>query len=100
MIPTKRITTHPGEILREEFVKPLGITANGLAQALRVDAGCIGQILKCKRAVTANTAMRLGRYFSTTAEFWINLQAAYDLTTAQVELGARIERDVHPREAA
>ncbi|HXZ00678.1 MAG TPA: HigA family addiction module antitoxin [Stellaceae bacterium] len=100
MTPTKRVTTHPGEVLREEFLKPLGITANGLAQALRVDAHRIGGILKCERAVTADTAIRLARYFGTTAEFWINLQAMHDLTKARAEVGARIERDVYPRDAA
>jgi len=96
-----RIRTHPGEILREEFMLPLGLSANALAIALRVPATRIGEILRTDkpRAVTADTAMRLARYFGTTPEFWINLQAAHDLSRALVEHGATIERDVHPREA-
>ncbi len=95
-----RIRTHPGEVLREEFMQPLGLTANALALALRVPATRVGDILRAEkpRAVTADTAIRLGRYFGTTPEFWLNLQAAYDLSIAINEMGAAIERDVHPRE--
>ena len=95
-----RIRTHPGEVLREEFMIPLGITANALALALRVPATRIGDILRADkpRAVTADTAIRLARYFGTTPEFWLNLQTAYDLSIAVSESGAAIERDVHPRE--
>lgn len=97
-----RIHTHPGEVLREEFMRPLGITANALALALRVPATRIGDILRADKppAVSADTAIRLGRYFRTTPEFWLNLQAAYDLSIAIAESGAAIERDVHPRENA
>src|SRR5271170_848096 len=78
-----RIRTHPGEVLREEFMKPLGLSANALALALRVPATRIGDILRTEkpRAVTADTAIRLARYFGATAEFWLNLQTAYDLTS-------------------
>ena len=100
MTPINRVTTHRGEILREEFLIPLRLTANTLAQALRVDARRIGEILKCERAVSADTAMRLARYFGMSAEFWINLQAMHDLTKARAENGKQIERDVRPREAA
>jgi addiction module HigA family antidote len=95
-----RLRTHPGEILRKEFMMPLGLSANALALALRVPATRIGEILRAEkpRAVTADTAMRLARYFGTTPEFWINLQAAYDLSRAVAEHGAAIERDVQPRE--
>jgi addiction module HigA family antidote len=99
MTPTNRITTHPGEILREEFLVPMGMTAHALSQALRVPANCVGDILKGKRAVTPNTALRLGRYFGTSAEFWLNLQAMHDLTAARAEMGAKIEREVHPHAA-
>lgn len=96
-----RIRTHPGEVLREEFMKPFGLSANALALALRVPATRIGDILRADkpRAVTADTAIRLARYFGTSPEFWLNLQAAYDLSRALVERGAAIERDVHPRAA-
>ena len=97
-----RVRTRPGEILREEFMVPLGLSANALAMALRVPATRIGDILRAKkpRAVSADTAMRLARYFGTTAQFWLNLQSAYDLSIAEKEAGAEIERDVRPREAA
>jgi len=96
-----RVRTHPGEVLREEFMKPLGLSANALALALRVPATRIGDILRDDkpRAVSADTAMRLARYFGTTAQFWLNLQCAYDLSIAERESGAEIERDVQPREA-
>jgi len=97
MTPKNRITTHPGEVLREEFLKPLGITANALALALRVPANRIGDIVKCDRAVSADTAMRLARYFGTSAEFWINLQSMHDLTKARAQAGKKIEQDVRPR---
>jgi addiction module HigA family antidote len=94
-----RIRTHPGEILREEFMKPLGLSANALALALRVPATRIGDIIRTEkpRAVTADTAIRLARYFGTSPEFWLNLQSAYDLSCAFADHGPAIERDVHPR---
>jgi antitoxin HigA-1 len=95
----KRVTTHPGEILREEFLAPLGLSVNALATALRVPATRIGAIVKGERAVTADTAIRLGRYFGTSAEFWINLQTMHDLTKVRKESGAAIERAVQPRAA-
>jgi addiction module HigA family antidote len=97
-----RIRTHPGEVLREEFMKPLGLSANALALALRVPATRIGDILRTEkpRAVTADTAIRLARYFGTTPEFWLNLQSAYELSLAAAENGAAIEREVQPREEA
>lgn len=94
-----RIHTSPGEILREDFLRPLGLSANALALALRVPATRIGDILRADnpRAVSADTAIRLGRYFGTSPEFWLNLQTAYDLSLAQAAHGAEIDRDVHPR---
>ncbi len=94
-----RVTTHPGEMLNEEFLKPLGMSVNALALALRVPATRIGAIVKGARSVTADTALRLARFFGTTAEFWINLQAMHDLTKARMENGSTIERDVRPRAA-
>jgi len=95
----RRVTTHPGEILGEEFLGPFGLSANALALALRVPATRIGAILKAKRAVSADTALRLSRYFGTTPEFWLSLQSRHDLTKARAELGGQIDRDVSPRAA-
>lgn len=94
-----RVTVHPGEVLTEEFLKPLGLSVNALALALRVPATRIGAIVKGERAVTADTALRLARFFGASAEFWLNLQAMHDLTKARRETGAVIERDVQPRAA-
>ena len=95
----RRVTTHPGEVLDEEFLKPLGMSVNALALALRVPATRIGAIVKGERSVTADTALRLARFFGTSAEFWITLQATHDLTKARMESGGTIERDVRPRAA-
>ena len=94
-----RVTTHPGEVLGEEFLRPLGMSINGLAMALRVPATRIGAIVKGERSVTADSALRLSRFFGTSAEFWMNLQAMHDLTKARLESGGIIERDVRPRAA-
>src|SRR4029077_16903732 len=94
-----RVTTHPGEILSEEFLKPLGLSVNALALALRVPATRMGAIVKGERAGTADTGLRLARFFGRSAEFWINLQAPHDLTKARVQNGVAIERDVRPRAA-
>ena len=94
-----RGTTHPGEVLAEEFLKPLGLSVNALAMALRVPATRVGAVVKGERAVTADTAMRLARFFGTGPEFWVNLQAMHDLTKARLERGAAIARDVQPRAA-
>jgi antitoxin HigA-1 len=91
---------HPGEILREEFLVPLGMTAHALSQAIHVPATRVNDIVNGKRGVTADTALRLARYFGNSPEFWLNLQAAHDLRAAEREAAARIEREVSPREAA
>ena len=91
---------HSGEILREEFLIPLAITANALALALKVPASRINEIVLERRAITPDTALRLGRYFGTTADFWLNLQTAYDLRVAKQQRLPAIEREVFPREAA
>lgn len=96
---SERIRTHPGEILREEFLAPLGMSANALARELRVPPNRITAIVNGTRSVTADTALRLARYFGTTPEFWINLQASHDLSLARAESGREIERAVRPRAA-
>src|ERR1700680_3206640 len=82
-----RVTVHPGEVLSEEFLDPLGMSVNALAVALRVPATRIGAIVKGERSVTADTALRLARFFGTSPEFWMNLQAMHDLTKARLESG-------------
>jgi addiction module HigA family antidote len=87
---------HPGEILLEEFLKPLGISQNALARALRVPPDRINAIVQGKRSITADTALRLARAFGTTPQFWLNLQTRYDLEVAQARLEDQIEREVLP----
>ena len=94
-----RVTTHPGEVLAEEFLKPLGLSVNALAMALRVPATRMGAVVKGERAVTADTALRLARFLGTSPEFWVNLQAMHDLTKARQQSDAAIARDVRPRAA-
>jgi len=96
---TKLAPIHPDEILLEEFMKPLELSANKLAIELRVPANRILAIIDGSRAISADTALRLARYFGTTPEFWINLQAHYDLELAKDQLAEAIDRDVHPRAA-
>jgi addiction module HigA family antidote len=87
---------HPGEILREEFLAPLGLSMNKLSLDLRVPVTRIGEIVHERRGITPDTALRLARYFNTSARFWLNLQAAYDLEVAEDELSESIEREVRP----
>jgi len=91
---------HPGEILGEELLKELGLSEYRLAKDIGVPALRINQIVKGKRAITADTALRLGRYFGTSAEMWINMQAHYDLEMARDRLESRIKREVRQRRAA
>ncbi len=91
---------HPGEILREEYMVPLGLSANALARALGVTPARINDIVRERRGITADTALRLARYFGTDAQSWINLQAAYDLRMAELAAGQAIEHLVKPRRAA
>ncbi len=86
---------HPGEILREEYIIPLGISVHALSLALRVPATRLHEIVKERRSLTPDTALRLARYFSTDAQSWLNLQLSYDLKIAEAELTTRIEREVH-----
>ncbi|HTB91502.1 MAG TPA: HigA family addiction module antitoxin [Candidatus Sulfotelmatobacter sp.] len=87
---------HPGEILREEFLAPLGLSMNRLALDLRVPVTRIAEIVRERRGITPDTALRLARYFNTSARFWLNLQTAYDLEVAEDELAQSIDREVSP----
>jgi len=87
---------HPGEILREDFMVPLGLSMNRLSLDLHVPVTRIAEIVHGRRAVTPDTALRLARYFNTTARFWINLQSAYDLEVAEDELAPKIAQHVRP----
>ena len=89
----------PGEILREEFLSPLGMSAHQLAMALRVPATRINDIVNEKRGITADTALRLARYFGATSRFWMNMQASWELDVAEDQLGNAVRRDVLPRTA-
>jgi antitoxin HigA-1 len=88
---------HPGEILREEFLVPLGLSAHALAMALKVPAPRINDIVRESRAITPNTALRLARYFETTAQFWLNLQTSYDLKITENTVGSKINGEVNSR---
>ena len=91
---------HPGEILRDEFLIPMGISVYGLANAIKVPRSRANDIVLGRRAITTDTAMRLGRYFGMSPEFWINLQARYDLDVADRTVRRKIEQEVAPRNAA
>lgn len=86
---------HPGEILKEEFLEPMGLTANRLAEVLHVTAARLYEIISGRRGVTANTAIRLGIAFGTTPEFWMNLQMAYDIRMQEIAVGNDITEEVH-----
>ncbi|MGC8486049.1 MAG: HigA family addiction module antitoxin [Candidatus Baltobacteraceae bacterium] len=88
---------HPGKTLLEDFMIPLGLSAHRLATELRIPATRIGDIIHGRRGVTADTALRLARYFGTSAAFWMNLQMLYDLRTTANERAPEIERDIRPR---
>ena len=90
---------HPGEIIKEEYLKPLGLSVNALAIALRIPAPRINDVVRQKRGVSIDTALRLARYFSTTAQFWMNLQISYDLKTARQNM-AKIEAEIIPLQTA
>jgi addiction module HigA family antidote len=91
---------HPGEVLLEEFMKPLDLSATKLAIELHVPSNRLVAIVNLRRAISADTALRLARYFNTSADFWMNLQARYDLQQAEDERAAAIAREVRPRDAA
>ncbi len=90
---------HPGEILLEEFLKPMEISQYRLAKDISVPQRRIGEIVHGKRAITADTALRLGRFFGMEAQFWLNLQARYDLLKAKNNLAQRLEKEVRPHAA-
>ena len=102
MARTTKITppVHPGETLREDFLKPLGLSANRLAIELQVPVTRVNDIVRGRRAVTAETALRLARFFGTTPQFWMNLRANYDLELAQDASGAEISERIRPHRAA
>ncbi|MCO6511392.1 MAG: HigA family addiction module antidote protein [Aridibacter famidurans] len=87
---------HPGEILLEEYMKPLALSANALSNRLGVTAARVNEIVNGKRGITADTALRLARFFRTTPEFWLNLQKNYELEVAKREVGARILEEISP----
>ena len=90
---------HPGEILREEFLAPLGLSASALAVELKVPAPRVNDVVRDRRAVTPDTALRLSWYFGTSPEFWMDLQTAYDLKAAARESGEKIKAEISPRAA-
>jgi addiction module HigA family antidote len=90
----KLAPVHPGEVLLEEFLKPLGLSQYRLAKALSVPPRRINEIVQGKRAISADTALRLARYFQTTDRFWLNLQTRFDLEVERDRLGERLQREV------
>jgi addiction module HigA family antidote len=91
---------HPGETIREDILKPLDMSVNQLAKALSVDAARLNEIVRGRRGITADTALRLSRYLGTSAEFWLGLQADYDLRVARQLKLKKIEREVKPKSRA
>jgi addiction module HigA family antidote len=100
MAPRKLNPVHPGEVLLEEFLKPLSLSQNRVALDIRVPARRINEIVLGKRSISPDTALRLSRYFRTTPQFWLGLQTEYDLDVANDKLGNRIKQEVRPRVAA
>jgi addiction module HigA family antidote len=99
MLDNRMRPIHPGEILREEFMVPLGLSANALARALGVTPARINDVIRQRRGITADTALRLARYFGTDARSWLNLQTSYDLRVAEIAASKTIKRQVKPRAA-
>ena len=99
MIENKMRPIHPGEILLAEYLEPLGMSVNALAQKLRVPATRIHEIVKQRRSVTADTAMRLARLFGGDAQSWLNLQSAYELRITEISRATEIREDVKPYKA-
>lgn len=85
---------HPGEILLEEFIRPMDLSLAAVSRATGIPASRLTEITKCRRSITAETALRLARFFGTTAGFWVGLQAEHDLEAAEREIGARVEKEV------
>jgi len=99
MFKSRMRPVHPGEVLREDYLVPLGLSANALAKALAVPAPRVNDIVRERRGITADTAMRLARYFGGDARSWLNLQAAYDLRLAEIANAKRIRREIEPAAA-
>jgi len=97
MRKVKLIPVHPGEILSEEFLKPMSLSQNRLALALGLPARRINEIVLGKRGISADTALRLSAYFGNSADFWLGIQMDYDLDTARIDTGAAIDREVRRR---
>jgi addiction module HigA family antidote len=95
-MPRKLKPAHPGEILHEEFLVPLGLSMNKVAMALRVPVTRIADIINERRGITADTALRFARFFGNSPAFWMNLQTRYDLEVAEDEIARKVERDVQP----
>lgn len=91
---------HPGEMLREDFMRPLGLSASALAIALRVPVTRISEIIRERRGITADTALRLARYFNMSPEFWMELQMDYDLETTAEALDSKLQEEIRPRPAS
>jgi addiction module HigA family antidote len=96
MAPKKLYPVHPGEILQKEFLEPMGLSQNRLALALGVPARRINEIVLGKRGITADTALRLARYFKMSPQFWLGLQMDYELDMAEDTLGGKLEKEVTP----
>ena len=96
MSEKKLAPVHPGEVLQEEFLKPMGLSQNQIALAMGVPARRINEIVLGRRRVTADTALRLGRYFGVSPQFWLGLQVDYDLDVAEDELSERLDQEVRP----
>jgi antitoxin HigA-1 len=95
-MPRKLKPVHPGEILHEEFLVPLGLSMNKVAMAVRVPVTRIADIINERRGITADTALRFARFFGNSPAFWMNLQTRYDLEVAEDEIARKVERDVQP----
>jgi antitoxin HigA-1 len=95
-MPRKLKPVHPGEILHEEFLVPLGLSMNKVAMAVRVPVTRIADIIHERRGITADTALRFARFFGNSPAFWMNLQTRYDLEVAEDEIARKVERDVQP----
>ena len=96
MVGNKIAPAHPGEVILEEFLRPLGVSQNRLARAMNITATRLNEIIRGRRGITGDTALRLARATDTTPEFWLNLQALYELETAKDALGERVEKEVVP----
>lgn len=96
IVKQKMRPVHPGEILREEFLLPLGMTPNALSIELRVPAPRINEVVRERRGITTDTALRLARFFNTTPQFWLNLQTSFNLKQTEMAVGEKIEHEIHP----